>query len=141
MTLKNTETTDKYKITVINNQTIDGETDTITEEANGSFTIKNNKIYIRYKTENGKVSTLIKIDEKAVTINRRGENASVMTYKKDMKTEFEYHTPYGTIPMEIKTEKIVRAFSDSGGRLMICYTIRVMGDKYKNNITIDVTER
>lgn len=120
---------------------IDGTTDTITEEAYGGYTSKNDKIYIRYKTEDGKSSTLIKIDEKAVTISRRGENASVMTYEKDRKTEFEYHTPYGTIPMEINTEKLVRAFSENGGRLRICYTIRVAEDKYKNDITIDVTER
>ncbi len=139
--MKNTDNSDKYKITVTNLQTIDGETDTITETAYGAYSVKNNKIYIRYKTENGRSSTLITVDDKSVTIKRRGENTSSMTYERDKKTEFEYRTPYGAIPMEIDTQKIVTAFSPNGGTLKIGYIIKTMNDKYKNNITIDVTER
>lgn len=140
MTLKNT---DMYNIMVINKQTIDGKTDVIEEKAYGRYTEKDGKIYIRYKTssEGVEAATLITIDNSAVTIKRSGVSGSAMVYKKDQKTEFQYHTPYGIIPMELTTSKIVTAFDKTGGTLRICYTILMQGDKYFNDITIRVTER
>ncbi|MGN0150506.1 MAG: DUF1934 domain-containing protein, partial [Clostridia bacterium] len=104
---------------------------------------KKDKIYIRYKTvsEDGESITLITVENGFVTIKRGGVSGSVMVYKKDLKTEFQYRTPYGIVPMELKTSKIVTAFNETGGTLRICYTISVGGDKYLNDITIRVTER
>lgn len=140
MTLKNT---DMYRITVVNKQTIDGETDLIEEKAYGGYIQKKDKIYIRYKTvsEEGESTTLITVENGFVTIKRGGVSGSVMVYKKGLKTELQYRTPYGIVPMELKTSKIVTAFNETGGTLRICYTISVGGDKYLNDITIRVTER
>jgi uncharacterized beta-barrel protein YwiB (DUF1934 family) len=142
--MKLTGNSEMYKITVVNKQTVDTETNVIEEQADGSYTEKNGKIYIRYKSsseDSGESSTLITIDNGTVTIKRFGASGSVMVYKKDKKTEFQYRTPYGIIPMELKTSKLVTAFDKDGGTLRICYTISVQGDKYFNDITIKVTGR
>ena len=107
MTLKNTD--NEYRIKVSNRQTIDSETDTIEETAYGNYTEKNGKQYITYKTENNgdKILFFIKIAANEILIKRTGSVNSSMTYKVDTKKEFLYHLPYGTVPMEIETQRIV----------------------------------
>lgn len=135
--------TDIYDIEVRNIQVIDGEEGVVEERAAGSCLMKNEKVYIRYKTsEDGvQTSTTVIIDNDLVTIKRTGAVSSVMTYKKGVKTHFAYRMPYGSIGMEIDTEKLVSVFDENGGTLRICYTLSVQGEKYSNNTTIKVTGR
>lgn len=136
--------TDIYDIEVRNNQIIDGETGTVEERAEGSFDIRNGKIYIRYKAfeeETAAVSTTIIISGDTVTIKRTGTASSVMVYKKEAKTEFAYRMPYGSAEMEIYTKKLEADFSERGGELKINYTLTVQNEKYSNDITIRVKGR
>ncbi len=132
--------TDKYEITVLNKQTIDESTDIIKENAHGGYIQKNGKIHIRYKTtsDDSEVITLITIDRDTVTIKR---GVSAMVYKKGKKTNIQYNTPYGVIPMEIETTKLNASFNELGGTLELCYSISMRQDKYFNDILIKVTER
>ena len=134
MTLKNTD--NEYRITVSNRQTIDSETDTIEETAYGNYTEKNGKQYITYKTENDgdKISSMIKIDGNEILIKRTGSVNSSMTYKVDTKKEFLYHLPYGTVPMEIETQRIVSKLDENGGTIELVYTLTVQGEKYFNDM-------
>ena len=130
MTLKNTD--NEYRITVSNRQTIDSETDTIEETAYGN-----------YKTENDgdKISSMIKIDGNEILIKRTGSVNSSMTYKVDTKKEFLYHLPYGTVPMEIETQRIVSKLDENGGTIELVYTLTVQGEKYFNDMKITVSKR
>ena len=134
MTLKNTD--NEYRITVSNRQTIDSETDTIEETAYGNYTEKNGKQYITYKTENDgdKISSMIKIDGNEILIKRTGSVNSSMTYKVDTKKEFLYHLPYGTVPMEIETQRIVSKLDENGGTIELVYTLTVQDEKYFNDM-------
>lgn len=140
MTLKNT---DKFYIEVCNKQTIDGETGTVEEKAVGSCDIKNEKVYIRYKTSEEGVQTLttVIIDGDTATIKRSGAVSSVMVYRTGERTHFAYRMPYGTIAMEIYTKKLTSTFDENGGKLNICYTLFVQGEQYNNNTTVRVTGR
>ena len=139
--LKNTD--NEYRITVSNRQTIDSETDTIEETAYGNYTEKNGKQYITYKTENDgdKISSMIKIDGNEILIKRTGSVNSSMTYKVDTKKEFLYHLPYGTVPMEIETQRIVSKLDENGGTIELVYTLMVQGEKYFNDMKITVSKR
>ena len=141
MTLKNTD--NEYRITVSNRQTIDSETDTIEETAYGNYTEKNGKQYITYKTENDgdKISSMINIDGNEILIKRTGSVNSSMTYKVDTKKEFLYHLPYGTVPMEIETQRIVSKLDENGGTIELVYTLTVQGEKYFNDMKITVSKR
>lgn len=141
MILKNTD--NKYCITVSNRQTIDTETDTIKEMAYGNYTEKNGKQYITYKTENDgdKVSSMIKIDGNEILIKRTGSVNSSMVYKVGAKKEFLYHLPYGNIPMEIETQRIVSKLDENGGTIELVYILNVQGEKYFNDMKITVSKR
>ena len=141
MTLKNTD--NEYRITVSNRQTIDSETDTIEETAYGNYTEKNGKQYITYKTENDgdKISFFKKKAAYEILIKRTGSVNSSMTYKIDTKKEFLYHLPYGTVPMEIETQRIVSKLDENGGTIELVYTLTVQGEKYFNDMKITVSKR
>ena len=64
-----------------------------------------------------------------------------MTYKVDTKKEFLYHLPYGTVPMDIETQRIVSKLDENGGTIELVYTLTVQGEKYFNDMKITVSKR
>lgn len=134
---------DKFCIEVRNKQVIDGENGVVEETAGGSYDRRNGKVYIRYKTleEGAETSTTIIAGDDTVTIKRTGAVSSVMVYKRGEKTNFIYRMPYGSVNMEIYTEKLIAAFDENGGTLKICYTLSAQGAKYSNNTLIRVIGR
>lgn len=141
LTLKNTD--NSYKITVINRQTTDGKTDTIEETACGSYYEKNGKQYIIYKSvnEGDTISSVIKIDGEEMVIKRSGSVSSSMTFRADRKSRFMYNLPYGSIEMEIDTQRLSTRFDEGGGTAKLMYTLTVQGEKYFNDMRITVVKR
>lgn len=125
-------------IKVVNRQRIDGEDDTVREEAHGKIYIKNGKTYIIYTTNDGSSSNMIIAAEKTVTVKRRGETSSVMEFDKTRRTRTTYRMPYGNMPMEIETEKIVNALTEDGGKLRLVYTVSMQGQRICNDMRIIV---
>ncbi len=142
MTLKNTD--DSYKIVVRNIQTIDGEQNVIEETALGSFREKNGKQYITYQTEetdeSGSVSSMLILDGDSLTIRRRGSTSSSMIYRAGHRHSFPYATPYGTIDMELETDRLISYLSEYGGEIELAYTLTIQDEKYFNNMKITVTK-
>ena len=138
MTLKNTD--NQYIIEVKNTQTIDGVKDEITERQTGKYYEKGEKKYIMYKTlaEGALTSSTIIISDGAVTIKRTGNVRSNMTLDVRRKTTSQYFTPYGMLTIDIKTERIVSALDSSGGTLKLKYTLIIQGEKYYNDMIINV---
>lgn len=141
MTLKNTD--NEYKIVVKNTQTIDNETDTIEEIAYGNYREKNGKQYILYKTKHDgdEISSMIKISDDEILIKRSGAINSSIVYKVDEKRRFMYHLPYGSVEMEIETERIISKLDQDGGTIELVYALSVQGEKYYNDMKITVIKR
>ncbi len=112
--MKNTD--NEYRIIVQNKQTIDGETDVIEETASGQYHIKNGKQYIMYKTENeGDItSCMIKLDGNEIQIKRTGSINSLMVYRTGERRNFAYNLPYGTVEMELETERVISNLDENG---------------------------
>lgn len=140
--MKNTD--DSYKIVVRNIQTIDGEQNVIEETALGSFREKNGKQYITYQTEetdeSESVSSMLILDGDSLTIRRRGSTSSHMIYRAGHRHSFPYATPYGTIDMELETDRLISYLSEHGGEIELAYTLTIQGEKYFNNMKITVTK-
>lgn len=140
MTLKNT---DIYDITIYNKQTFDGREEVIEEKNEGSFIIKNKKVYILYKsTDDGvETSSMLTVSDDGVHLKKRGNVSSDMYYKRNAKTIFMYKLPFGSIEMEIDTVRIINALTEEGGNLRIVYTLTAQGEKYYNDMKITVSKR
>ena len=138
MILKNTD--NRYIIEVRNTQTIDGVTDVITERQIGSYYEKGGKKYIMYKSaEDGAVtSSVIIVADGSVTIKRNGSVKSNMTLDVSRKTTSPYFMPYGTLTIDVETEQIVSDLGSSGGTLRLKYILIIQGEKYYNDMIINV---
>ena len=137
MTLKDTDT---FSFHVKNRQTIDNETNFIEENGIGSCRVKNNKIYLIYKSEyEGDVQTTTVIaDADCIHIKRNGSVKSDIKYILNKQTFFRYYLPYGFMDMEVKTERIVNELSENGGKLRIAYILKAQDGSYSNDIEIVV---
>ena len=138
MILKNTD--NRYIIDVRNTQTIDGVTDVIRERNNGSYYEKGGKKYIMYKSEEEGVvtSSVIIVSDGAVTIKRNGSVKSNMTLDIMRKTASPYFTPYGVLSIDVKTEQIISDLDSDGGMLRLKYVLIIQGEKYYNDMIINV---
>ena len=138
MILKNTD--NRYIIEVRNTQTIDGVTDVICEKQYGSYHEKGGKKYIMYKSEEEGVvtSSVIIVSDGAVTIKRNGSVRSNMTLDVRRKTISPYFMPYGVLTIEVETEQIISDLDNSGGTLQLKYVLIIQGEKYYNDMIINV---
>lgn len=136
MTSKNT---DIFRITVINRQTIDGDSDTVNEAADGTFRERNGKFFIAYKNDG--VTSMIKAEGDKVSVKRIGDTHSEMLFAAGKSTEFEYNTQYGAVTMNIFTEEISCALNGEGGRLKLRYLLSAGGDDIVNDMTIKVRRK
>ena len=138
MTLKNTD--NKYIIDVRNTQIIDGVKDVICERQQGSYYEKGEKKYIMYKSEEeGTVtSSVIIVSDGVVTIKRNGNVRSNMTLDVMKKTTSPYFMPYGVLTLDVETEMIVSNLDSNGGTLRLKYVLIIQGEKYYNDMIINV---
>ena len=141
--MKNTD--NSYKIVVRNTQTIDGEKNIIEETAFGSYSEKNGKQYIIYRTtateECESVAVMLILDGTSLTIRRRGSTNSSMIYRAGFGSSFPYETPYGVINMELETNRLISYLSEDGGTIELSYTLTIQGEIYLNDMKITVEKR
>lgn len=133
MTLRNT---DKFRVVVTNHQTIDGQTDIISETGTGSLRESDGKWYIMYKT--GDVSVMLRVEGERVHVKRSGEYGSDIDYIKGEKTSFSYVTPYGVMDMELYTKDITYSMSMFGGALMLEYDLYAGTGAIANKMEIKI---
>ncbi len=144
MILKNSK--ENATITLISRQVADGDEDKLEFTTSGGFYKKEGKFFITYNEHSdmgmGDSRVLLKIEPNTITMRRMGDFATVMVYKKDETTEFIYRVPFGELNMKIKTQSIVNALDDEGGRLSFSYMLYSGEAMTKTNIDIYVkTER
>lgn len=138
MTLKSIDKT--YIIETVNKQTIDYQTDEISEKANGTYQQIGCKSYIIYKTyaEGEESSTMVIADTKGVTIRRRGSVESNMVFLEGEETSSLYIMPYGKMVIRIKTQKVSVSLDSNGGKIHLKYILIIQGEEYCNDMTIKV---
>ena len=140
MTLKNTENDVIIKIKNIQtSEDMNEETELITE---GRFYESNGKMYMFYTeeetAETSACTVMIVVDKKQVTISRKGDFSSKMHYSEGECDQILYHTPYGDIPLVLRTIKVKNMLTESGGELNLQYKLSVNGENINNNLTITV---
>lgn len=121
---------------VTNHQTIDGETDIISEQGTGSLRKSDGKWYIMYRT--GEVSVMLKAEGDKVHVKRSGEYGSDIDYVKGKKTSFSYTTPYGIMDMELYTGDIKCSMSMFGGVLVLEYQLYAGSGIIDNKMEIKI---
>ncbi len=133
----------KYNATLTITSVINSdESDKMEFVTEGSFYFKNGSYYILYdETEEMGMAdccVTVKVGEEEVSVSRKGDFSSKMIYKKDMASEFLYHTPYGRFPLILTTQEINNNLSVIGGRLELLYCINIESEQNYHTLSIDV---
>ena len=131
---------DKYIISVIGTQSLDGEEDTIELTTSASYTERNGKKYIKYREydpENGSVYILniIKIESKnKITLVKSGdERYSQLILECGKRHQCMYTSSMGSMSIGIYTESISYEIDKDGGKIEIDYTIDFNSDFQSDN--------
>ncbi|MBN8208660.1 DUF1934 domain-containing protein [Bacillus sp. NTK071] len=107
--------------------------DSSKQTVNGSIVEKGEALYIRYEEdlEIGKVSTTVKIDKEQVTVIRRGALSMRQQFAPGHVSESLYKTPFGSMPMQIRTERIEQLVDreKNKGRLTLRYLLYLEEDE------------
>ena len=119
---------ERYMITVVGKQTVDGDTDTIEVITTGDMTIADGKVTIIYpeyaQDEPSKVTdTTVTLEGGVLSIDRQGEMSSHLILEQGVRHECLYRTPVGQMFIGIFTDKISSAIDEHGGEINAAYQL------------------
>lgn len=122
------ENQEKYMISIIGEQCLDGETDKVEVLTSGNFMRKRDHFYIGYKeySEDNPAEyydNLIKVEKNMVTINRRGQNQTRLMLEKGRRHQCVYQTVAGDFTIGVFTKTLINNLTDNGGTLEVSYTL------------------
>lgn len=103
--------------------------DNITLVTRGRYSRRDGKYYVSYEESeltglNGTRTTL-KIDDKAVIVERTGLYPSQMVFEKGRRHTSLYHTEFGDLIVGVNTEQIKSTLDEKGGSLDVRYAVEI----------------
>jgi uncharacterized beta-barrel protein YwiB (DUF1934 family) len=124
-------------ISVTGNQKIDNDTAVIELHTEGKLCRKNGVYYIIYKesevTGMEGTTTMLKMEDKIVTIVRKGKVNSQMVFEEGKKNVSYYDTSLGAFSMGIFTTKSSVDIDDDGGIVTLKYKVEINSQTAGNN--------
>ncbi len=129
---------DRYMISILGEQKLDGETDKIEVITAGNFMKKKDHYYIGYKEydeDNPETSydNLIKVEGDIVTINRKGPMRSQLMLQKGRRHQCIYRTIAGDLNIGVFTKTLRNDLNEKGGSLEVSYTLDFNTDLVSEN--------
>lgn len=128
----------RYRITIIGEQLVDGEHNKIEVLTDGKFMQKRDHFYIGYREYDednpSKVyNNVIRVDKDMVTISRTGPQRSRLLLQKDKRHQCIYETVAGTLSIGVFTKTLHSTLRENGGTLEVSYTLDFNTDLVSEN--------
>jgi len=119
---------ERYMITVVGRQTVDGDTDTIEVITTGDMTVNDGRVTIVYpeyaQDEPSKVTdTTVTLENGVLSIDRQGEMSSHLILEQGVRHECLYTTPVGQMFIGIFTGRIESDIDERGGEIKAAYQL------------------
>ena len=137
----------KYLLSVCGKQYVNGDSDQIDLQTNATYVMKGTTRYISYKEydpQNPDIHyrTTVKIDQNnVVTVMKGGEESHHLVLQKGERHKCEYRTPFGSMTLGVYTESVNISLDDSGGEVMVKYTIDIESELASSNeLTLKIRE-
>lgn len=129
---------DNFIISILGEQTLDGESDKIEVLTSGNFMKKRNHFYISYNEydeENPNIyfNNLIKVEENFVTITRKGPMYSQLLLEMGKRHQCVYNTVAGNLMIGVFTKEMNVKLDENGGTLEVKYTLDFNSDFVSEN--------
>lgn len=95
-----------------------------------------NTVTVCYKESVEKINdceTCLKVEPNRVTMMRAGRYRTTMIFEKEKRHTACYETPFGEVMIAVYTKVLNMDFNESGGAIIINYTIDTYGDFISEN--------
>ena len=129
----------EVQVTVYDKQIYESHSDENENKYRGNLAFKNDNIYITYKEEEQKITTMIKVKDGVVNIKRLGAIKGDLEFSTNKSSKSLYSTPYGQMELEIITNKCDVYLLEKGVKIYIEYKIMMQGSKVSENVYLIVT--
>lgn len=118
-------------VTIQSLQTGETGTESMTQHAQGLLLREGGDWILTYRegaeSGLGSTRTTLRVEGERVTLNRTGELKSQMVFEVGRPHTSLYETPYGKLPMTIRTLKLKTELTEAGGTVLIHYHIELGG--------------
>lgn len=118
-------------VTIQSLQTGETGTETVTQHTEGRLTGEGTSWTITYREGEesglGRTRTTLQIEGERATLTRTGELTSQMVFEVGQEHTSLYETPYGKLPMTVRTLSLKTELTGAGGRVSIHYEIQLGG--------------
>ena len=119
---------DRYIITVIGEQTVDGEKDKIEVITSGDCVLCDGTVTVTYpefSDENPSIrtDTTVTLDGDVLTIERQGQMSSRLILEQGKRHQCLYDTPMGQLLIGIFTDSIRHKLDEHGGDIRAAYRL------------------
>ena len=123
-----------------------GQEEPVITKTSGIYHLHGDRHFIQYEEEGqegeGSTKNLIKISATRIELAKRSNSFAQMNFDLEEKTETVYQTPYGSLFLEIKTNKIQIIETLDNLQIELEYTLYENGEKLSDNrISMMITAR
>ncbi|MBQ2815310.1 MAG: DUF1934 domain-containing protein [Clostridia bacterium] len=135
----------KFIFVISSEITADGDTSNIELTTTGSYSMINGRWVLLYdemsEDKTTVIKTIVKADNKSVTITRNGEGSSKLIMTEGERNMCHYRTQFGDILMGVYCNEVNSDLNDSGGIISMSYTLDVNATVLSDNkVTIKIRE-
>lgn len=135
----------KYVFVISSEITTDGDKSNIELTTTGNYSRVNGRWVLLYdemsEDKTAVIKTMIKVDDKSVTITRNGEGSSKLIMTEGERNMCHYRTQFGDILLGVYCNEVNNELSDSGGKISMSYTLDVNASVLSGNkVTIKIRE-
>ena len=135
----------KYVFVISSEITTDGDKSNIELTTTGNYSrVKGRWVFLYDEMSEDKtavIKTMIKVDDKSVTITRNGEGSSKLIMTEGERNMCHYRTQFGDILLGVYCNEVNNELSDSGGKISMSYTLDVNASVLsENKVTIKIRE-
>lgn len=134
-------------ITIVGEQSIDDDSDSIELITDGKFGFKDDSFFISYEdsklsdTKSVSKTVLYVKPDNSVVMQRNGDISTRMVIEKGVLNTCLYSTEHGNLTLSIFGESINHSLDSSGGKLSMSYTIHAQSRILsRNKVNISIRE-
>ena len=132
-------------ITLIGQNTVDGEVDSFELTTQGKYMKQNGKYLVSYEgseiTGYDNTTTTLKIQDNFVSMIRFGKSmgSSQMIFEENKQYTGVYRTPHGNMSVDVYTNEMEVNVDDDGGEVMLDYFVQLNScQPVRNNLRVKI---
>ena len=132
-------------ISIRGTQNVDGEKDVVELLTMGRFYKRKGIYYITYNESEATgfegSKTMVKVDERVVTMRRFGDTQSQLVVEKGVRHQCHYDMGVGSLTVGVSGDQIVSTLGEHGGELLFRYSLDVNTSlTSENEVYINIRE-